>query len=132
MPIRYKPIKNVRLSTKKMRYDEIDFGVCLRFFEFNVSGFSTYDDTGAPSPTVNLNPGPLADEVIGAFAKFIDDLKCPSVQLRANFRKKFLVEAARTADRAIEATTSGPERYFILKRPFHTELQEVSSIRSLA
>jgi hypothetical protein len=60
-------------------------------FEFNVSGSSTYADTGAACPTVDLNPGPFADEVISAFNSFIHDLKGPDVQLRANFRKKFLV-----------------------------------------
>jgi hypothetical protein len=52
---------------------------------------STYIDTGAPCPTVNLNPGPFADEVIGAFNRLVHDLKHPDVQLRANFRRKFLV-----------------------------------------
>lgn len=60
-------------------------------FEFNVRGYATYEDTGAPCPTVNLNPGPFADEVIDTFERFIDDLKHPSAQLRTNFRKKFLV-----------------------------------------
>jgi len=40
---------------------------------------------------VNLYPEPFADEVIGVFDKFIDELQCPSAERRANFRKKFLV-----------------------------------------
>ena len=60
-------------------------------FELNASGFSTYADTGAQCPTVNLNPGPFADEVIGAFKSLIHDLKRPDALLRANFKKKFLV-----------------------------------------
>jgi hypothetical protein len=60
-------------------------------FDFNGRGFATYADTGAPCPTVNLNPGQFADEVIAAFDKFIADLKHPNAQLRAAFRKKFLI-----------------------------------------
>jgi hypothetical protein len=60
-------------------------------FEFVPGGLCTYADTGAPCPTVNLNPGPFADEVIAAFNRFIRDLKCADPQLRAHFRKKFLV-----------------------------------------
>jgi hypothetical protein len=60
-------------------------------FEFAAGGFCTYVDTGSPCPTVNLNPGPFADEVIGAFNTFIRDLKRPNSQLRAPFRTKFLV-----------------------------------------
>jgi hypothetical protein len=53
----------------------------------NVSGFCTYADSGAPCPTVNVNPGPFADEVIGAFKHFIHDLKHPNARPRANFRQ---------------------------------------------
>ena len=60
-------------------------------FDSSPAGLCTYADTGAPCPTVNLNPGPFADEVIGAFKTFIRDLKRPDAQLRAHFRKKFLV-----------------------------------------
>ena len=60
-------------------------------FALAPSGFSTYADGGKPCPTVNLNPGPFADEVIAALKTFIRELKRPKSQLRANFRKKFLV-----------------------------------------
>jgi hypothetical protein len=61
-------------------------------YDFHASGFATYDDTGAPCPTINLNPGPFSDEVIAAFLTYIADLNNPAnTALRANFKKKFLV-----------------------------------------
>ena len=60
-------------------------------FELAPAGYTTYADTGQPCPTVNLNPGPFADEVIAAFKTFIKELKPTNSPLRANFRKKFRV-----------------------------------------
>jgi hypothetical protein len=60
-------------------------------FELAPAGYTTYADTGQPCPTVNLNPGPFADEVIAAFKTFIKELKPTNSPLRANFKKKFLV-----------------------------------------
>jgi hypothetical protein len=61
-------------------------------FDFHAAGFATYADNGAPCPTVNLNPGPFADEVITSFRTYITDVKKPAnTGLRANFQKKFLV-----------------------------------------
>lgn len=60
-------------------------------FALAPAGFTTYADSGKPCPTVNLNPGPFADEVVAAFRTFIGELKRPNSKLRANFRKKFLV-----------------------------------------
>ena len=61
-------------------------------FDFVSNGFAIYADTGADCPTVNVNPGEFAKEVVGVFKSFIRELKRPaSIVLRANFRKKFLV-----------------------------------------
>jgi hypothetical protein len=60
-------------------------------FELALAGYTTYADTGQPCPTLNLNPGPFADEVIAAFKTFIKELKPTNSPLRANFKKKFLV-----------------------------------------
>jgi hypothetical protein len=61
-------------------------------FEYVASGYTVYADTGLPCPTLNLNPGVFADEVIATFNAYIREIKNPAnVALRANFKRKFIV-----------------------------------------